>query len=78
MEWECVCTPKPLYTNDDYEALPEIYHGCVKYYACYLAYLGQQRTGQAEIMRGLFDEQLMISGVSADWGHIDTYYPQWP
>lgn len=79
MEWECVCTPKSLYTNDDFEALPEIYHGCVKYYASYLAYMGQQRTGMAQMMRGLFDEQLMISGVSADFGHIDNYYGQyWP
>lgn len=79
MEWECICTPKPLYTNSDFEALPEIYHGSVKYYACYLAYLAQQRTGQAQIMRGLFDEQLMINGVSADWGHADSYYNTgWP
>lgn len=78
-EWECVCTPKPLYTNDDYEALPGIYQSCVKYYACYLAFLGQQRTGMAQIMRGLFDEQLMSAGVSSDWGHIDNYYGQyWP
>ena len=78
MQWECICTPLPLYTDSDYEALPEIFHGCVKYYGCYLAYLAQQRTGQAEIMRGLFDEQLGISAVSADFGHIDTHYPSWP
>lgn len=76
MEWECVCTPLPLYTNSDFEALPEIYHGCVKYYAAYLAYLGQQRTGMAQTMRKLFDEQLEISGISSDWGHTDTYYPR--
>lgn len=74
MEWQCVCTPKPLYTNSDFEAIPEIYQGCVKYYAAYLAFLGQQRTGMAEIMRGLFDEQLMISGVSSDWGHVESHY----
>lgn len=74
MEWECVCTPKPLYTYSDFEALPEIYQGCVKYYAAYLAFLGQQRTGQAQVMNGLFDEQLMISGVASDWGHVESYY----
>lgn len=74
MEWQCVCTPKPLYGNSDFEALPEIYHDCVKYYAAYLAYLGQQRTGMANIMRGLFDEQLLISGVSSDWGHSESHY----
>jgi len=78
MEWDCVCTPKSLYTNDDMEALPEIYQGCVKYYAAYLAFLGQQRTGQAEIMRGLFDEQIQISGVASDWGHVESYYRGFP
>lgn len=78
MEWECICTPKPLYSNSDFEVIPEIYQECVKYYAAYLAFLGQQRTGQASIMRGLFDEQLMISGVSSDWGHVESYYRTWP
>lgn len=73
-EWECICTPKPLYTNSDFEALPELYHGCVKYYAAYLAFLAQQRTGMAATMQGLFEEQLLISGVASDWGHIDGYY----
>jgi hypothetical protein len=77
MEWECVCTPKPLYTNDDYEVLPQAYQGLVKYYTTYLAYMGQQRTGMAEIMRGLFDEQLLINGVATDWGHIENYYPDY-
>lgn len=74
MEWQCVCTPKPLYTNDDFCALPEIYQGLVKYYACYLAFLAQQRTGMAATMRGLFEEQLVISGVAGDWGHTDSQY----
>lgn len=78
MGWQCVCTPKPLYTNADFDALPSIYASCTKYYACYLAYMGQQRTGMAEVMRGLFEEQLQISGVASDWGHIESYYQTWP
>lgn len=80
MLWECVCTPKPLYTNADFEALPELYRGAVSYYAAYLAYLGQQRSGMAQIMRGLFEEQLQINGVASDFGHVEDYYSQlgWP
>lgn len=74
MEWQCICTPKPLYTNDDFCCLPEIYQNIVRYYACYLAYLAQQRTGMAQVMRGLFEEQLGISGVAGDWGHTDSWY----
>lgn len=76
MLWECVCTPKPLYANADFEALPELYRGAVCYYAAYLAYLGQQRTGMAEIQRGLFEEQLQINSVASDFGHCDSYYDQ--
>ena len=75
MEWQCICAPKPLYSNDDYEALPESYQGCIKYYACKLAYLAQQRTAMAQIMDGLFEEQLLANGVATDWGHIETMYP---
>jgi hypothetical protein len=76
MIWQCICTPKPLYSNADFDALPGIYASCVKYYAAYLAYMGQQRSGMAQIMRGLFDEQLQISGVASDWGHVENYYPE--
>lgn len=74
MEWECICTPKPLYTNDDMEAIPVIYQDAVKYYAAYRAYMSMQRTGMAQIMRGLFDEQLLINGVATDFAHAESYY----
>jgi hypothetical protein len=75
MEWQCICTPKPLYTNDDFEAIPEAYQNAVPYYAARWAYLGQQRTGMAEIMSGLFEEQLLLDGVATDWGHVESFYP---
>lgn len=78
MEWQCVCIPKSLYTNDDFEALPEIYHSSVRYYAARMAYLGQQRTSMAEIMTSLFMDQLELNGVAADWGHAEGYYNVWP
>jgi len=78
MEWQCVCTPKALNNNSDFEALPDIYHGCVKYYASYLSLLSQQRTGLSQVMRDLFEEQILINGVAGDWGHGETWYQTWP
>lgn len=69
MEWQCVCTPINLYSDDDPEALPGIYQDAVQYYACYIAYLSQQRTGMADVMKGQYQERLQIAGVSGDWGH---------
>lgn len=76
MEWECICSPKKLYSDTDYEAIPEIYQGCVKYYAAYLAYLSQQRMEMASSMRQLFDEQLVVNNVATDYGHVSDYYAQ--
>ena len=70
------CMPKPLYTNADFEALPDMYKTAVSYYAAYYAFLGQQRTGMAEIMKGLFEEQIQHNAVAADWGHVQSYYNQ--
>lgn len=80
MLWECVCTPKPLYSNADFEAIPETYRSSINYYTARMAYLGQQRTGMAQIMNGLFEEALMIAGVATDFGHVEDYYSQlgWP
>lgn len=76
MDWEVVCTPKPLYTNADFEALPDMYHSAVVYYAARQIYLAQQRTGLAEVMDGLFTDQLQINSVGSDWGHCEDFYAQ--
>lgn len=78
MDWECICTPLPLYSDSDYEALPEIYQNCVSYYAAYKCFMSQQRTGMAQIMLGQFEEKLQINGVASDWGHITSYYTTAP
>lgn len=74
MEWQCNCIPVDLVDDNTYEAIPHPYQSAVKYYAAYMCYLGSQRTGQAEIMRNLFNDQLDISTVGSDMGHVPDYY----
>ncbi len=74
MEWECVCTPLELYTNTDYDALPEVYQNAVKYWAAYRAYLAKQRSAAAASMRAIFDEMIGSDAVATDWGHSTSHY----
>jgi hypothetical protein len=74
MEWDATCLPTYLYSNDDFEALPESVTDAVPYFAAHLAYLGSQRFGMAATMKALFAEKLGIDNVAGDRGKIDSYY----
>lgn len=74
MEWDCTCLPLPLYSDGDYEAIPENFAGAVKFYTAALAYLSSQRPGQAAIMRGEFMDHLGIDRAAADRGKTPDYY----
>lgn len=74
MEWQCNCIPIDLTNDSDYEAIPNPYQSAVKYYAASMAYLGSQRTGQAQIMMELFNDQIETSTVGSDMGHVPDYY----
>lgn len=74
MEWECACTPMELYTNEDYDATPEVYQNAVKYWAAYRAYLAKQRSSSAAEMRQLFDEMIGSNATATDWGHSTSHY----
>ena len=78
MEWLVACVPKALYTDDDYDALPEPFDSVVKYYAAGLAYLGSQRPGQASLMFNMFTDHVGIDRASVDFGKSSSYYWGFP
>ena len=77
IEADCTCLPTALYTDSDYDALPEPFTGAVKYYAAHLAFLGSQRFGMAAIMLNLFNDHLGIDNAASDRGKSDSYYYGW-
>ena len=77
MEWDVTCLPSYLYSDDDYEALPESVQDAVKYYAAHLAFLGSQRFSMAAVMKSLFNEALVIDNTAGDRGKSDSYYYGW-
>jgi hypothetical protein len=78
MEWLAACVPSPIYTDDDYDALPSPFDSAVKYYAAGLAYLGSQRPGQASMMFNMFADHLGIDRASVDNGKVSAYYWSYP
>ena len=74
MEWDAACLPTPLYTNDDYEAIPESVSDAVPFFAAHLAFLGSQRYSMAAVMKALYEERLGVSNVAGDRGKTDSFY----
>ncbi len=74
MEWDCTCVPKPIYTDDDVEALPEPFQQYVKFYAAYLSLMAAQRYGAAGIHWQYLDEHLNIGRVASDRGKVPNWY----
>lgn len=73
MEWEVFCVPKPLYTDDDVELLPENFSQAIKFGAAALAYINT-RPAQAQIMYSNYLDTLGVGRSSADYGHISSMY----
>lgn len=74
MEWLTSCTPLPLYSANDYEAIPDPYTGAIKYKAAYYAMLGAQRYGTASIYNDLWADELGIDRESVDRGKSGNPY----
>lgn len=74
MNWDVTALPSYLYSDDDYEALPESVTDAVSFYAAHLAFLGSQRFGMAAIMKAEFNEKLSIDNTAGDRGKTDSYY----
>lgn len=74
LEWDCSCLPKYLYTDSDYEAIPDPFTNAVKFYAAHLAFLGSQRFGMANIMLSLFNDDLGIDNSAVLRGRTSQFY----
>ncbi len=74
MEWDCSCVPTKLYTNDDYEAIPDPYRGAVKFAAAEYVYLASQRFASAELMGNAFNNHLGIDRAATDRGGVPSFY----
>lgn len=74
IELDVFCVPNAIYSDDDYDAIPDGFANAIKYGAAALAYLTSRRYGQAQIMMDMFTERLGTSRVAVDMGKTPNFY----
>jgi hypothetical protein len=74
MEWLVSCVPLPLYTANDYEAIPEPYTNAVKYKAASYCMLAAQRYTTAQLFSDMWADDLGLDRESVDRGKVNDYY----
>jgi hypothetical protein len=74
MEWDVICTPKDLYTDDDYDALPDGFHDAIKFYAAGMAFKSSNRHSDALVMMSDFVSSLNIARPASGRGRVPNYY----
>lgn len=74
MEWDCLCIPSPLYTNDDFDALPELFRKPVKYWAARLAKMASNQYAAAEFFENQYRQQVSAASGSMQRSRVRDYY----
>jgi hypothetical protein len=75
MEWLVYCIPKDLYTDSDYDAIPDGFKDAIKFKAASLAYMTSRQFSQAQMMEDLFKEALGTDRQAVDAGkHAGGFY----
>lgn len=78
MEWDVLATAGPIWTDNDFDAIPSPFHNGVKYYAAARAYESSQRFGSAQIMYQRFEDSNMLRRGAVDRGKRPTSYSTYP
>jgi hypothetical protein len=74
IEADCFVLPKPLYSDDDAEAIPEGFREAIKFNAAALAFMQSGRYAQAEVMQASYLDIIGVARVSADMGKTKSMY----
>lgn len=74
IEADAFCVPKDIYTDDDFDAVPDGFANAVKYYAAMMIYLTSQRFAQAQVMQTMLQDQLGVSVNQSNRGKTSNYY----
>jgi hypothetical protein len=74
IELDATCTPKPIYSDDDFDAIPDGLQESLKFGAASLQFLSRGRYTQAQVMESLFAENMGVATVAFDKGKTSSYY----
>jgi hypothetical protein len=74
IEADCFCVPTNLYSDADYDAIPEGFQNAVKFAAAELLFMSSGRYAQADYMHDKFLDRLGTGRIAADRGKTSNYY----
>jgi hypothetical protein len=78
MELDATVLPKSIYSDDDYDAIPDGMQECLKFGTASFAFMARGRYAQAQIMEYEFADRMGAARVSFDRGKTRSYYPSYP
>lgn len=78
MEWDTFCTAGPIYTNDDFDVIPQPFRNGVKYYAAARAFEARGSYEVAQLNYTRFESSNQLRRGAVDRGKVPTRYPTWP
>jgi len=78
MEWQVYCVPSNIFSDDDYDAIPDGFKEAVKFYAAGLAYLSKQQFLNAQLMLNQFADTIGVDRASVDAGKTPSFYDVFP
>lgn len=73
-EYDCLCLPSDLLTDDSEETIPNPWRDAVKYMAAHFCYLDLQNFNKAREYLGLFDQYMTRYGAYAQPGQRQNQY----
>lgn len=74
MEWDVICIPSDLNTNEDFDAIPESFQDSIKFRAAALALMASFRYTEAQLLTQQFLTELGVDRASAQRGATANYY----
>jgi hypothetical protein len=78
IELDVTCLPKALYTDDDFDAIPDGFQEPLKFLAASLAFMASGRYMDAQVLENAFAERVGVARVAVDAGKTKSYYWQVP
>jgi hypothetical protein len=77
MEWDVFCTAGDIFSDDDYDAIPDPFTSGVKFYAAGRAFEDSGRYDSASLMFARFEHSNGLRRGAVDRGKTKSFYPVW-
>ena len=74
MEWDTICIPSDLNSNNDYDAIPDSFQDAIKFRAVALALMASFRFTEAQVHTQMFLNELGVDRAAAKRGAVSDYY----